>query len=54
MKRMLFGLALLLFLAWVIGFFIFNAGKMIHLSGIISAIAYMQAVIITPKPQEQR
>ena len=54
MKRMLFGLATVLFLAWVIGFFILNAGKMIHLSGIVSAIAYMQAVIITSKPHPQR
>ncbi len=55
MKRVLFGIATLLLVAWILGFFIFNAGTIIHLLIIVSAIACMQAVIITaPRGQTSR
>lgn len=47
MKRLLFGIAMLLLVVWIFGFFIFNAGTIIHLSVIVAAIACMQAIIIT-------
>lgn len=54
MKRMLFAIATLLLVAWILGFFIFNAGTMIHILIIVSAITGMQAVIITPRCQSSR
>lgn len=54
MKRVLFGIAMLLFVGWIIGCFMLKGGSYIHILAIVSAIACMQAVIITPKAQAVR
>ncbi|MGK2863624.1 MAG: lmo0937 family membrane protein [Chitinophagaceae bacterium] len=51
MRRVLFIIAALTAVAWLIGFFIFRAGMFIHISMMTSALCWMQAVIINPKPQ---
>jgi len=49
MKRALYILAALLAAAWVIGFFIFKTGTMIHVLMITAILFLMQAIIISPK-----
>jgi hypothetical protein len=54
MKRALFVIAALLLAGWVLGFFILNAGVFIHIFIIVSAIACMQAVILTPRTRLEK
>jgi len=51
MKLTLFIIAAILMTAWIIGFFIFKAGTMIHVFIILSALCIMQGIIFTPRPQ---
>lgn len=54
MKLVLFIMAILLTAVWIIGFFIFSAGTIIHIFMIIAALFLMQAIIIKPKTQQER
>ena len=54
MKLALFIIAGLLAVGWILGFFIFSAGTFIHILVICAALAFMQAIILTPKPQPQQ
>jgi len=54
MKRALFIIAAILLISWILGFFIWNAGVFIHIFFIASAIACMQAVILTPRPPVEK
>ncbi len=49
MKLALFILAALLAAAWIIGFFIFKTGTMIHVLMIAAVLFFMQAIIVSPK-----
>ncbi|HKO81105.1 MAG TPA: DUF5670 family protein [Chitinophagaceae bacterium] len=49
MKLVLYIVAALLAAAWVIGFFIFKTGTMIHVLMISAILFLMQAIIISPK-----
>jgi Family of unknown function (DUF5670) len=51
MKLAFFIIAGLLAIAWIVGYFIFNAGAFIHILVISAALSFMQAIILTPKPQ---
>jgi len=52
MKKTLFYLlSITLLVIWVIGTFVFEAGGAIHGLAMFSAIFYLQAVIISPKPR---
>ena len=51
MKLAFFIIAGLLAIAWILGYFVFNAGTFIHILVISAALALMQGIIITPKPQ---
>jgi hypothetical protein len=50
-KTVFFILSLALLITWVIGTFVFSAGAAIHGLAMFSAIFYLQAVIISPKPK---
>lgn len=50
MKLIFFIIAVLLAATWVVGFFIFTAGMVIHVLLISAALFLMQAIIINPKP----
>jgi hypothetical protein len=52
MKRILYTLAIILIITWVLGVFIFTAGMFIHILLIVAAILCMQAIINRPKPQQ--
>jgi hypothetical protein len=54
MKLALFILAALFAASWGIGFFIFKTGMFTHVLMITSVPFLMQAVIISPKPQQNR
>jgi 4-hydroxybenzoate polyprenyltransferase len=54
MKLALFILAALLAMAWIVGFFVLNAGLFVHILIITAALFLMQAIIINPKPQPGR
>ena len=54
MKLALYIMAVLLTAVWIIGFFIFSAGMIIHIFMIAAALFLMQAIIINPKPQQER
>ncbi|HBX50084.1 MAG TPA: lmo0937 family membrane protein [Bacteroidales bacterium] len=45
MTQILYVIAVLLIIAWLIGFFAFNAGKMIHVLLVIAFIAVLLRVI---------
>jgi|GEM_PF-5500439 len=47
MKRILFIIAALMLLSWIVGFFIWNAGVYIHVFFMVSAILCMRAIILT-------
>jgi hypothetical protein len=49
MKRAFYILAFLLAAAWVVGFFLFKTGTMIHVLMITALLFFMQAIIISPK-----
>lgn len=49
MKLAFYILAVLLAAAWVIGFFVFKTGSMIHVLMITAVLFLMQAIIISPK-----
>lgn len=49
MKLALFILAALLAAAWIIGFFIFKTGTMIHVLMIAAVLLFMQAIIVSPR-----
>jgi len=51
MKLAFFIIAVLLAIGWILGYFIFNAGTFIHILVISAALSFMQAIIVTPKPQ---
>jgi 4-hydroxybenzoate polyprenyltransferase len=51
MKLALFITAGLLAIAWILGYFIVGAGAFIHILVISAALSFMQAIIVTPKPQ---
>ncbi len=51
MKLAFFIIAALLAVAWILGYFIFNAGTVIHFLFISAALSLMQGIILTPKPQ---
>lgn len=52
MKKTLFYLlSIALLISWVMGAFVFAAGGAIHGLAMFSAIFYLQAVIISPKPR---
>ena len=51
MKLAFFIIAALLAVAWILGYFVFNAGAFIHFFVISSALSLMQAIIFTPRPQ---
>jgi hypothetical protein len=51
MKLTFFIIAGLLAIVWILGFFVFSAGAFIHILVISAALSFMQAVIVTPKPQ---
>jgi len=51
MKLALFIIAGLLAIGWILGFFIFSAGTFIHILVFSAALAFMQAIILTPKPK---
>lgn len=48
MKGMLYILAVLLIIVWILGAFIFAAGLFIHILLIVAVIFYMQALIVRP------
>lgn len=54
MKLALFILAALLAASWGIGFFVFKTGMVTHILMITAALLLMQAIIISPKPQQNR
>ena len=54
MKKMLYLLAILMLAGWIFGYFMFNAGTLIHLLVITAILLWMQAVIINPKPSTGR
>ena len=49
MKLALYILAALFAASWVIGFFLFKTGTMIHVLMITAILFFMQAIIISPK-----
>jgi hypothetical protein len=49
MKLALFILAALLAAAWIIGFFIFKTGTMIHVLMIAAVLLFIQAIIVSPR-----
>lgn len=49
MKRVLFIIAAILMLSWILGVFVWNAGVFIHALFITSVIFCMQAIIVTPR-----
>lgn len=50
MKAILFIIAILLFIGWGLGFFLFNAGILIHMLIIVAAISCMRGIMIcSPK-----
>jgi hypothetical protein len=49
MKRVLYILAVLLSVAWIIGFFIFSAGMFIHCVLVVAILLYLQGVMKTPR-----
>lgn len=51
MKLAFFIIAGLLAMAWIVGYFIFNAGAFIHFLIMSAALSFMQGIIVTPKPQ---
>jgi hypothetical protein len=51
MKLAFFIIAGLLAIAWIVGYFILNAGVFIHFLVMSSALSFMQGIIVTPKPQ---
>jgi 4-hydroxybenzoate polyprenyltransferase len=51
MKLAFFIIAGLLAVAWILGYFIFSAGTYIHILVISAALSFMQAIIVTPRPQ---
>lgn len=51
MKLAFFIIAGLLAIAWILGYFIFNAGTFIHFLVISAVLSFIQGVIVTPKPQ---
>jgi hypothetical protein len=51
MKLAFFIIAGLLAIAWILGYFIFNAGAFVHFFVISAALSLMQGIIVTPKPQ---
>jgi len=54
MRIVLFIIAGLLAISWILGFFIFSAGTIIHILVISAALAFLHAIIHTPKPQPDR
>lgn len=54
MKLALYIMAVLLTVVWIIGFFILSAGMIIHIFMIAAVLFLMQAIIISPKPQQER
>ncbi len=54
MKKALYLLAMMTLAGWIMGFFMFNAGTVIHLLFILAALLWMQAVIINPKEASRR
>jgi len=54
MKLALYIIAGLLATAWILGFFIFSAGVVIHILVISAALSFMQAIIFTPRPQPEK
>lgn len=51
MRLAFFIIAVVLTIAWIIGFFVFNAGMLIHVLFISALLSLMQGIIFTPKPQ---
>lgn len=51
MKTFLFIIAILLMIGWGLGFFLFNAGMLIHMLIIVAAISCMRGIMICP-PKE--
>ena len=50
-RKVLYAFAVLFLAGWVLGFFIFQAGTIIHIFIISAAIFWMRAIMINPKPQ---
>lgn len=51
MRLAFFIISVLLTVAWIIGFFVFNAGMLIHVLFIAALISLMQGIIFIPRPQ---
>lgn len=54
MKLALFIIAALLALAWIISCFILKAGIFVHIFIITATLFFLQAIIISPRPQAGR
>jgi hypothetical protein len=52
-RTVLFLIAALFLVVWILGCFIFQAGLFIHIFIMTAAITFMQALIINPKPLPQ-
>ncbi|HYC40398.1 MAG TPA: hypothetical protein VEB63_07895 [Chitinophagaceae bacterium] len=50
-KTIFFIISFALLIVWLVGMFVFAAGGVIHSLAMFSAIAYLQALIITPRPK---
>jgi hypothetical protein len=50
-KTVFFILSVALLITWLLGTFVFSAGSAIHGLAMFSAIFYLQAIIISPKPK---
>jgi hypothetical protein len=48
MKLAFYILSVLLTVAWIIGFFVFNAGMLIHVLFISALLSFMQGIIFIP------
>jgi hypothetical protein len=52
LRPVLFVMAALSLIAWVLGTFVFHTGFFIHIFLMLGAIFYMQGLIVCPKPQQ--
>jgi hypothetical protein len=51
MRTAFFIIAGVLAIAWILGFFFFNAGMLVHVFAISSLLSFMQGIISVAKPE---
>ena len=52
-KKIFYLLALVLWVTWVLGFFIFSAGMFIHGLLLVAILLYLQGIICAPQIQHR-